>query len=496
MTGTPQSSDGAILDVAIIGAGISGIGFAAKLARDLPHKRFALLERRPRLGGTWDLFRYPGIRSDSDMYTLGFSFAPWRSNSAIGAGAAIRSYLEAVARDFGIAPHIRTDTHVTNANWNPAGQHWELAVAGGAPIRARFLYSGAGYYDHDQPHDPAIPGLDSFAGQVIHPQFWPESTNLSGKRVVVIGSGATAVSLIPALAKAGAQVTMLQRTPTWYLILPSQDRMARIARRLLPASWAHRLIRARNTRMQAMLVARSRGNPAKVAAWLTAQTKAALGDAWNETDFVPPYKPWEQRLCLVPDGDMLTTIRDGKANVATGRIASAEPTGLRLANGRFIEADAIVTATGLTLAPLGGIKVSLDGTPVNFADHWWYRDCLFSGLPNFAALFGYLNAGWTLRVEIVADYLVRLLRQMDTWRAAVVTPVLPAGQEPEPADLFAGFSSGYLQRGAHLLPRNAAEGPWRLEMNHFADKAALATAPFDDQWLRYDRALAEPAQAT
>ncbi|MDE2404124.1 MAG: NAD(P)/FAD-dependent oxidoreductase [Sphingomonadales bacterium] len=490
-------SQDTILDVAIVGAGISGIGFAARLGRELPHKRFVVLERRSRVGGTWDLFRYPGIRSDSDMYTLGFSFAPWRSDNAVGSGAAIRDYLEQVAHDFGVAPHIRFDTRITGADWNSSAQCWELAIADAPPVRARFLYLGAGYYDHDRPHDAAIPGLAAFGGEVIHPQFWPADRDLAGKRVVVIGSGATAVSLVPALAAAGAAVTMLQRTPTWYLILPSKDRMARLARRLLPAGWAHRLIRARNARLQDMVYKRSRSDPEGLAAWLKGNVRRALGDAWNEADFTPPYAPWDQRLCLVPDADLFRTIRKGRARVVTGAIAQVESDSIVLDDGRRIAADVIVTATGLALAPLGGIAVRVDGTPVNLGERWWYRDCMFSNLPNFAALFGYLNAGWTLRVEIVADYLCRLLLQMDAWGARVVTPVLPPDREPEAADLFAGFSSGYLQRGAHLLPRNAAKGPWRLEMDHFTDRAMLADAPLDDEWLRYERApLVESGAST
>ena len=484
MSETPET----ILDVAIIGAGISGLGMAAKLIRELPGLQFAVFERRARLGGTWDLFRYPGIRSDSDMHTLGFSFAPWRSGNAIGSGAAIRNYLEQVAHVSGVAAHIRYDTHVTAADWDATGQCWRLTQADGSRASARFLYLGAGYYDADKPYTADIPGIERFTGPVVHPQFWPEALELAGKRVVVIGSGATAVSLVPALARAGARVTMLQRTPTWYLILPSHDRAARLLQRFLPARLAHRLIRARNTRLQGMLYRKSRSDPAGTAAWLTAQTRRALGDAWNATDFTPPYGPWEQRLCLVPDGDLLRLIRKRGASIATGRIAEVEADGVALADGRRLDADVLVTATGLTLAPGGGIAVSIGGRPVNFADHFWYRDCMFSNLPNLAVLFGYLNAGWTLRVEVVADYLCRLLRQMAAWHARVVTPVLPADHALEEADLFAAYSSGYLKRGQHLLPRNATVPPWRLEMDYFADRALLAVAPIDDGWLRFERA--------
>ena len=493
-----------MLDVAIVGAGISGIGMAARLVGELPDARFAVFERRARLGGTWDLFRYPGIRSDSDMYTLGYSFAPWRSGNAIGQGAAIRDYLDKVAHDSGVTAHIRTHTHVTGADWDAAAQCWTLAIAGAAPVRARFLFLGAGYYDADKPHDAQIPGIDRFAGTVVHPQFWPADLELAGKRVVVVGSGATAVSLVPALARAGAHVTMLQRTPTWYLVMPSRDRLAKWLQRLLPAGLAHRLIRARNTRMQSMLYAKSRSDPAGLAAWLTRHTKTALGDAWNEVDFTPPYGPWDQRLCLLPDGDMLHLVRKGEAHIATGHIATVEPDAIVLENGKRLEADVIITATGLTLAPAGGIAVSLGGQRVNFAEHFWYRDCMFSNVPNLAVLFGYLNAGWTLRVELVSDYLCKMLRQMRAWHTPVVVPVLPADHALEEEDVIARFSSGYLKRGQHLLPRNATTAPWRIEMDHFVDRAAFAAAPIDDGWLRFERApvpapvpeLVEPAAST
>jgi len=316
--------------------------------------------------------------------------------------------------------------------------------------------------------------------------------------VVVIGSGATAVSLVPALARAGAQVTMLQRTPTWYLMLPSEDKVAKTLQRFLPATWAHKLVRARNTRLQAMLFARSRSNPEGIARWLTGQMQRALGDAWNAADFTPPYGPWEQRLCLVPDGDLLRLLRKGKAHIATGTVAAVEAGAVVLNDGRRLEADVIVTATGLTLSQGGGIALSLGGVPVNLAEHYWYRDCMFSNLPNLAVLFGYLNAGWTLRVEIVAAYLCRMLRQMAAWQVSTVTPALPVDHGLIEEDLFAGFSSGYLQRGAHLLPRQATTAPWRLEMDYFADKAALADAPIDDGWLRFERAppLGKPGQNT
>jgi cation diffusion facilitator CzcD-associated flavoprotein CzcO len=321
---SPGMSDD-ILDMAIIGAGISGIGMAASLARELPDKRFVVLERRARLGGTWDVFRYPGVRSDSDMYTLGYSFAPWPSGRAIGEGAAIRDYLEQVARDCGVWPHIRTGAQVLSADWDSAAQCWTLAMTQGPTVRARFVFCGAGYYDADSPYQPAIAGLDSFSGRVVHPQFWPEDLDYAGQRVAVIGSGATAVTVVPAMARVAAHVTMIQRTPSWYLVMPSRDRFATLLRRWLPARIAHRIMRARNVRLQALFYNRCRTDPAGMGEWLAGNVRQALGPAWDPRHFTPPYPPWEQRLCLTPDADLFRAIRKGAASMATGAIARVEP---------------------------------------------------------------------------------------------------------------------------------------------------------------------------
>ena len=451
------------LDVLIVGAGISGIGMAAHLAETCPAKTFAIIDRRARAGGTWDLFRYPGIRSDSDMYTLGFAFEPWRHENSIASGEAILDYLDRVVEKRGLRGKMRFGQKVVSANWDSATSLWTLALEDGdgraSAASARFLYLGAGYYDHDSPHDAGIPGMADFGGPVIHPQFWPEGFDYAGKRIVVIGSGATAVTLVPSLTDRAAHVTMLQRTPTWYIQRPTKDSIANVLRRLLPEKWAYALVRARNVVMQDFLFRKARGAPESMANYLTGQTRKSLGDAWNEKDFTPPYKPWEQRLCLVPDGDMFAAIKAGKASVVTGRIKCADLTGLLLEDGSHVGADVIVTATGLRLALAGKIAVSVDGSPVNFAERWYYRNCMFSGLPNFAALFGYLNAGWTLRVDIIADWLTRLFNQMDAWGVDVVTPVLDDPSKLTEDPVFDAFSSGYLQRGKPLIPRIAHEDP-------------------------------------
>ena len=441
---------------------------------------------RAALGGTWDLFRYPGVRSDSDMFTLGYSFAPWRSDSAIAGGATVRAYLQQVADERGITPHIRFGAHVIGADWDSTAAFWSVRLAGGETLRARFLFLGSGYYDYDSPHEPAIPGLDGFKGQVLHPQFWPQSFDAADRRVVVIGSGATAATLVPALA-AQTHVTMLQRTPSWYLPLPTADRAVRIARRLLPAGWAHRLIRWRNVRMQALLVRRARSDPQAVGEWLTGFARKMVGPAFAPEHFAPPYGPWQQRLCLIPGGDLYLALQAGQAEIVTGEIARVEPDAIMLADGRRIPADVIVTATGLRVAPMGKIPVTVDGVAVNFADRFWYRDCMFSNVPNLAALFGYLNAGWTLRVDVVCGYLCRLLNQMDRWQARAVIPALPDDHGLAEVDVLGELSSGYLQRARTLVPRNATTAPWRINMDYLADRREMAVAPIDDGWLRIHR---------
>ena len=479
------------LDLLIVGAGISGIGMAAHFAQRCPGKTYAILERRERIGGTWDLFRYPGVRSDSDMFTLGYGFEPWRDKRAIAPGETIRSYLSGVAERRGIAPHIRFGTAVQAADWDSARGLWTVttqdAAGAASTVTARFLFLGAGYYDYDDPHQAEIPGIGDFAGPVLHPQSWPEGFDHAGKRIVVIGSGATAVSLVPALAETAAQVTMLQRTPTWYLVRPAHDKVANALARLLPARWAHNLNRYRNAVMQALLVSRSRSRPDAVAAFLHGKLADELGPDFDRKHFTPPYAPWNQRLCLVPDGDLFAAMRAGKATVATGEIARVDAAGITLKDGQRIDADVIVTATGLRLAVLGKVAVSLDGKPVDFSQAFYYRNAMFSNVPNLAALFGYLSAGWTLRVDLVADWLCRLFQQMDAWGVDVATPYLPEDHGLAEHDAFGVLSSGYLARGRHLIPKSATQAPWRISMDYLTDRKEMRAAPIDDGHLRFRR---------
>lgn len=478
------------LDILIVGAGVSGIGMAAHVRRALPHKRLAILERREQIGGTWDLFRYPGVRSDSDMYTLGYGFAPWRGKRAVASGEEILGYLDVVVEAHDLRGAIHPATTVLGADWNAAAGLWTVTAQDGEgpyTLDARFLFIGAGYYDYDQPAPAAIPGLERFAGPIIHPQSWPAEAEWAGKHVVVIGSGATAVTLTPAMALEAAQVTMLQRTPSWFYAQPGTDTLADGLNRLLPATWAYKLVRHKNVALQDYLFRQSRKNPEGTGAYLQARLRKELGPHYDASDMTPPYGPWRQRLCFVPDSDLFAAVRKGRAEIVTGEIAQVEPDGLVLRDGRRLPADMIVTATGLRLAPLGKIAVSLGGEPVRFDEHWYYRNCMFSNVPNFAALFGYLNAAWTLRVDLVGEWLCRLFAQMDAWQADVVTPLLPENHRLVEADPLAGFTSSYLRQGRHLIPKSAQAGPWRLSHDYPADRRELREAPIDDGWLAFER---------
>lgn len=482
-------------DVLIVGAGISGIGMAAHIARKCAGKRFAIVERRQRPGGTWDLFRYPGVRSDSDMFTLGYEFAPWRHDRSIAGGDAILAYLDEVIDRHGLRRHMRFGQAVKSANWDSAAGLWTVRMDDGSTLAARFLFLGTGYYDYDDPHDAEIPGLEGFEGATIHPQFWPHDFACADRDVIVIGSGATAATLVPALAAMGARVTMLQRTPSWYITRAARDGLAVWLRRLLPARAAHAIARIKNVRTQTFLFSKSRSAPEGMKAFLHKQIEEQLGGAFDPVHFTPPYSPWEQRMCLIPDGDLFDAVRSGKARLVTGRISRVREKGVQLEDGRFLDADAIVTATGLKVMLLGKIALSLDDAPLNLAERFYYRNCMFSNVPNLAALFGYLNVSWTLRVDIVADWLCRLFRHMDKRGMTVATPVLAADHGLTEDHPFDTFSSGYLRRARHLIPRSATTAPWRIGMDYLADRKELRGAPIDDGVLRLERAADRlPAQ--
>ena len=482
-----------MLDVLIVGAGISGIGMAVHLAQALPDHRYAIVERRPNLGGTWDLFRYPGIRSDSDMHTLGFSFEPWREQKAIADGPSILAYLNRIADERGVRDHIRFSHHVESADWDSAAACWRVRVTKGdgskGEIMARFLFLGAGYYDYDEPHDPAFAGAEDFAGEVIHPQFWPSNLDYQGKRVVIIGSGATAVTMVPAMADTGAgHVTMLQRTPTWYFIRPAEDRLANALRRVMPDRWAYALTRFKNVRLQNFAFKLARRNPEKVKTALLDRIDEAMGGAhYDRSAFTPPYNPWEQRLCLVPDGDFFDALKDGRADIVTAQIDRFVSEGVRLTDGRVIEADIIVTATGLKLAVGGKVAVSIDGRPVTWNEHYYYKGCMFSNVPNLVTVFGYLNASWTLKADIVSTWTCRVLRHMAATGAAVATPRLRP-EDAADAEAVFDFSSGYIQRALDYLPRNGAKAPWKLNQDYLLDRGIMLNDPVEDGVLTFHKA--------
>lgn len=485
------------VDVLIVGAGISGIGMAVHLQDKCPGKRYAVLERRADLGGTWDLFRYPGIRSDSDMHTLGFEFEPWKHEKSIADGPAILEYLNRIVDQRGIRGHIRFGSKVLSAAWDSATARWTVTVeqadGGRSQVTGKFLYLGSGYYDYDEPYDAQLPGREDFAGTLVHPQFWPDDLDYAGKRVVVIGSGATAATLVPAMANSGAaHVTMLQRTPSWFASRPAKDRFANTLRRILPEKVAYAITRFKNVRMQDWFFKTARTKPDKVSKALTERAQKVLGEHYDPVALTPPYNPWEQRLCLIPDADLFEAMKAGKASVVTDHIERIDERGIQLKSGKHLDADVIVTATGLKLAIAGKIAVSVDGEPVDFSQTFYYRNCMFSNVPNFAGVFGYINASWTLRVDIVANFLTRLLKHMDAVGAEIATPVLPDPKALTAEGIFDDFSSGYLKRGKHLMPQNATALPWRLNQDYVRDRKDMRSAPIDDGVLRF--AKAHPVQ--
>lgn len=486
-------------DVLIVGAGLSGIGMAAHLQMHSPGRSFALVERRANLGGTWDLFRYPGIRSDSDMHTLGFVFEPWRHEKSIADGPSILEYLNRIVDERGIREHIRFNNKVVGADWDSAAARWTVTMEDDkgavSTTTARWLYLGSGYYDYDEPFDANFTGREDFAGQIIHPQFWPKDFDYSGKKVVVIGSGATAVTIVPSMADKAAHVTMLQRTPTWYAIRPAKDGFANFLRKILPEKTAYRLTRFKNIRLQDIVFRRAREKPEKVADFLTKKLKQALGDRYDPVAFTPPYNPWDQRLCLVPDADFFEAMKAGKASVVTDHIERFDKTGIQLKSGQHLDADVIITATGLKLAVAGKIPVRVDGEPVAWNEHFYYKACMFSNVPNFSVVFGYLNASWTLRADIVSEYVCRVLNHMRDTGTTVATPLLADPTSLTEENIF-DFSSGYIQRALHIMPKNADKLPWRLSQNYVQDRIDMRTGPVDDGVLKFGKAASVSKEAS
>ncbi|HSM53780.1 MAG TPA: NAD(P)/FAD-dependent oxidoreductase [Erythrobacter sp.] len=479
-------------DVLIVGAGISGIGMAAHMHMKVPDLTYQILERRDDLGGTWDLFRYPGIRTDSDMHTFGYEFEPWRSENRIVSAQDIKNYLNGVIDKYDIRRHIDYRQHVVSADFRREDARWHVIVeSDGArrEVTANWLFLGTGYYDYDQAYDAGF-DFSNFEGQVLHPQFWPDNLDYEGKNVVVIGSGATAITIVPVMAQKAAKVTMLQRTPTWIRNIPSQDRMARFLRKILPENLAYKIIRWRNIRLTDFMIKACEKRPEKVAENLTKLAKQSLGSNYNEADFTPPYRPWEQRMCFIPDDDLFEAINRGKAEVVTDTIDRFEGREVVLKSGKRLPADVVVTATGLQLAMAGKIALSVEGKPVKFSEHFYYKGCMFSNVPNFSTFFGYTNASWTLRVDVVANYICRVFSHMRKTGTEIATPYLPDDHKLEKQGFF-NLSSNYIARSIDMLPSNGPEWPWQLGMDYLEDRKKMKDTIVDDGILRFEPAHAE-----
>jgi monooxygenase len=476
-------------DVLIVGAGLSGIGAACSLQKYCPNKTYAILEARPSVGGTWDLFRYPGIRSDSDMFTLGYSFRPWLEGKAIADGHSILKYINDTARDYRIDRHIRLNHGVKRASWSSKDAQWSVDAECGKERQAvrftcNFLMLCSGYYSYVEGYTPEFPGIQNFQGTVVHPQKWPTDLDFANKRVVVIGSGATAVTLVPAMAKTAASVTMLQRSPTYCVAMPGQDVMANFLRRHLPAKVAYNIVRWRNILFGMYFYRLSRRSPERIKKWIAKRVQTALGPDYDTAaHFTPRYNPWDQRMCLVPDGDLFEAIRSGKASVVTDAIETIAEHGIKLRSGTELPADIIVSATGLNLVAFGEIRVSVDGRDIDPAKTLNYKGTMYGGIPNLASTFGYTNASWTLKAELTCDYICRVLNHMDKGGYKVCVP-----QNDDPSvsvEPWLNLTSGYVQRTMDKLPKQGSKTPWKLHQNYVRDVMSLKFGSVDDGVLRY-----------
>lgn len=482
------------LDVVIVGAGLSGIGAAVHLQKRCPGKTLAILEARERMGGTWDLFRYPGIRSDSDMHTLGYNFKPWQAAEAIADGPAILEYVEETAAEHGVDRFIRYSHKVVAAHWSSEDQAWTIECDTGdgerRSIRCNFLLMCSGYYRYERGHEPDFPGRESFTGTVVHPQHWPQDLDYSGKQVLIIGSGATAMTLAPAMADTAAGVTVLQRSPTWVVSMPYRDAIANGLRRLLPSRLAYAITRWKNVAFQQYVYRRSRTHPEKLRRKLLAMTRKELGPDYDiDRHFTPDYNPWDQRLCLVPDSDLFRAIREERVRMVTDHIDRFTESGVRLQSGEELVADIIVTATGLELEVLGGASFTVDGKEIDFARTFTYKGMMYSGVPNLIYTFGYINASWTLRADLTAEYACRLLQHMDEHGYRQVVPSLrEQDQDMTERPFITDFPAGYMQRAMPYFPRQGDHEPWINPQNYRRDRKLLRNAPIDDGTLQFSGA--------
>jgi len=469
-------------DVVIVGAGLSGIGAARHLKAQCPGKTFAILEGRDTIGGTWDLFRYPGIRSDSDMYTLGYNFKPWTEKQVIADGHRIRNYIQETAQENDLQRHIRFGSKVVSSDWSSDTATWTLTVEKKSgetvQVTCNWLMMCSGYYNYEEGFTPEFKGRDDFKGQVIHPQFWPENLDYSGKRVVVIGSGATAITLIPSMTDKAKMVTMLQRTPSYVISVPQFDPMVRFLLKFLPEMTVYNISRARNNFITQLIFKLSRKYPNAVRKFLLKQVKVQVGPNFDMKHFTPPYNPWDQRLCAVPNGDLFKAIRKGKANVVTDHIDRFVENGIKLKSGETLEADIIVTATGLNLRLFGGMTMTVDGKAIEMNKHISYKGLMFSDIPNFSNTLGYTNASWTLKADLIAEYVCRLIKHMDKTGTRIA---VPERKDPnvKPAPLL-DMTSGYVARAEATLPKGADRAPWKLYQNYAMDMDQLRNGKLED----------------
>jgi cation diffusion facilitator CzcD-associated flavoprotein CzcO len=476
-------------DVIVVGAGLSGIGAGYHLQRDCPGRSYLILEGRDAIGGTWDLFRYPGIRSDSDMYTLGYSFRPWREAKAIADGPSILHYVRETACEHGIDKKIRYHHRVVGADWSSKDARWTVRAEQGpdaTPVSftCGFLFMCSGYYDYAGGYTPEFAGAEAFGGRIVHPQKWPQDLDYAGKRVVVIGSGATAVTLVPEMAKQAAHVVMLQRSPTYIVSRPAEDKLANRLRAALPAMLAYRIIRWKNVLTGMYFYRLARRWPGQVKKGIIDMVRAELGPDYDvSTHFTPRYNPWDQRVCLVPDSDLFTAIKSGAAEIVTDEIDSFSTTGIQLKSGKAVDADIIVTATGLKMTFMSGLIASIDGEKINFPERMTYKGMMYSGVPNLAQSFGYTNASWTLKCDLTCEYVCRLLNHMASHNQTTCTPSLPqAGVAVQP---FLDFSSGYVLRARDAMPKQGAKAPWRVYQNYLLDLLALRFGRVRDGTMRF-----------
>jgi monooxygenase len=487
------------VDVLIVGAGLSGVGAGCHLETRCAGKSYAILEARGSIGGTWDLFRYPGVRSDSDMYTLGYSFRPWKEAKAIADGPSILNYVKETASDYGVDRKIRFNHRVLRASWSSADVRWTVDAertdtGETVQISCGFLFMCTGYYRYDAGYSPDFPGTERFRGRIVHPQFWTDDVDHAGKRVVVIGSGATAVTLVPAMAETAEHVTMLQRSPSYVVSLPAEDPIANLARRFLPPKLAYSIVRWKNVLVTMLVFQLSRRRPHVMKALIRKALENRLPPGYDiDTHFKPRYNPWDQRMCLVPDGDLFEAICDGRASVVTDTIETFTETGLRLASGAEREADLVVTATGLDLLPLGGMEMTVDGREIELPKTMGYKGMMLSGVPNMAASIGYTNASWTLKCDLTCEYVCRLLNHMDEHGYRQATPVNndPSVRE-EP---FIDFTSGYVLRAIDRFPRQGSKAPWRLYQNYARDIVALRHGKLEDGALVFSSPERDAARA-